>query len=114
MSILIWNVRGFNDPRKQKGVVGRIRLLKVNIVCLLETRVNENKSQSIVDRHFQGWKVIHNYVSAINGRIWVLWTGQVHVDVIDEMDQCVTCNVQVDSYQFVLSAIYGMNEGSDR
>ena len=57
MKLIIWNVRGFNDPLKQKGIVGRIRLLKANIVCLLETRVKENKSQSIVDKNFEGWKI---------------------------------------------------------
>ena len=41
MNFLIWNVRGLNDPLKQKDIVGRIRSLKVQMVCLLETRVKE-------------------------------------------------------------------------
>ena len=36
LKILVWNVRGFNHPLKQKEVVGRIRRLNANLVCLLK------------------------------------------------------------------------------
>ena len=71
VTILIWNVKGFNDPFKQKGIMARIRSIKVQVVCLLETRVKENNSKSIIDHYFQGWKWLHNYSEAYNGRIWV-------------------------------------------
>ena len=54
MKLMIWNVRGLNHPLKQKEVVGRIKRLKVNIVCLLETRVKEHKMQTIVKNQFPG------------------------------------------------------------
>ena len=70
MKIFIWNVRGLNDPLKQKEVVGRIRKLKINLVCSIETRVNENRMKAIINRHFQGWQMAHNYSEvAYNGRI---------------------------------------------
>ena len=72
MNILIWNVRGLNDPLKQKRVVDRIRSMKIMLVGLLETRVKEYNSQSIINKYFQGWKWAHNYSTAYNGRIWVL------------------------------------------
>ena len=89
-------------------------MLNTHIVCLLETRVKENKSRSIIDRHFQRWSMLHNYVSAYNGRIWILWKDQVQVEVIDSTDQCITCSISFDTYQFHLSAVYGLNEGGAR
>ena len=97
MNLLVWNVKGFNDPLKQKGVMGRIKELNIQVVCLLETRVKENKCQSIKDRHFQGWSLLHNYMTAYNGRIWILWKEQVHVDLVVSTDQCITCSVSFDS-----------------
>ena len=44
MKIIVWNVRGFNHPLKQKDVVGRIRKLNTDLVCLLKTKVKENKN----------------------------------------------------------------------
>ena len=81
---------------------------------MLETRVKENKYQAIIDRHFDGWRMLNNYAYAINGRIWFLWTGQLQVDLIDSMDQCITCSITTASKEFVLSAIYGSNEGVER
>ena len=42
-------------------VVGRIQEFKINLVFLLETRVKENKMKAIINRHFQGWQMVHNY-----------------------------------------------------
>ena len=55
MNVLIWNVRGLNDPIKQKEVVSRIRNNNINLVCLLETRIKESKMKAVISRHFQGW-----------------------------------------------------------
>ena len=114
MNMIIWNVRGLNHPLKQMEVVGRIRKLKVNFVCLLETRVKQCKLQQILNRHFLGWKLFHNYSEALNGRIWVLWNGGMQVDLVASTDQSITCKIEVNSKTFFFSAIYGCNQGIER
>ena len=54
MKVLVWNVRGLNQPCKQKEVASRVNRLNVDMVCLLETRVKEQKMQNIVDKWFLG------------------------------------------------------------
>lgn len=39
MKLLTLNVRGINDPLKQKEVFNRIKDLDVDMFCVLETRV---------------------------------------------------------------------------
>ena len=114
MQILVWNVRGFNNPLKQREVVGRVRRLNVSIVCLLETRVKRLKMQKIVDKQFQGWKLYHNYSEALNGRIWLLWKNQVQVDLVAITNQSITCCIIDDAKIFYLSVIYGCNDGVGR
>ena len=114
MKILVWNVRGLNHPLKQKEVVNRINKLQVCIVCLLETRVKENKKQEIVDKWFAGWRLLQNYSHALNGQIWLLWRDYCQVSLVDTTDQSITINTQYDSHFFFFSAIYGCNEGNDR
>lgn len=114
MNIVAWNVRGINDPLKQKRVVDRVKFIKANFVCMLETRVKENKCQAIFDRHFKGWRMFNNYSYATNGRIWFLWSGQMQVDMIACTDQCITCTISTTLEEFALSAIYGSNEGVER
>ena len=82
LKILVWNIRGLNKPLKQREVVGRINRLEASIVCLLETRVKQPKMQGILNKHFQGWKMLHNYVEASNGRIWFFWKDSLQVNLI--------------------------------
>ena len=113
MNFLIWNVRGLNDPLKQKEVVGRVRELKINLVCLIETRVKENKMNAIISRHFQGWQMVHNYSEvAHNGRIWLLWNG-IQVDLVVSMDQSISCSVLFGTQRFYLSVPMMVLKGGD-
>ena len=113
MTVIVWNVRKLN-PFKQRSMVDRIRKLKVKLVCLLKTRVKENNCQSIINKHFKGWSWLHNYSSAYNGRIWVIWSDHMKVDLVDSTAQCITCKVLIDAKQFYLSVVYGFNEGVER
>ena len=114
MNFIAWNVRGLNDPLKQRAIVDRVRSLKSSLVCLIETRVKENKKQPIVDKLFNGWSMLNNYSSAYNGRIWILWNQLLHVDLLTSTDPCITCTISYDSKQMVISAVYGSNDGMDR
>ena len=115
MNILVWNVRGLNDLIKQKAIIGRIRDLKINLVCFLETRVKKCNMKTIVSKHLQGWQLLHNYSKeACNGRIWCLWNGVLQVEFVDSMDQSITCCVTYGAKKFYFSAMYGSNEGTDR
>ena len=42
----------FNDPLKQKEVIGKTRKLKINFVYILETKVKQHKIQKIVNKKF--------------------------------------------------------------
>ena len=95
-------------------MVGTIHKLNTDLVCLLETRVKENKIKEIVNKQFQGWRLFHNYSKAYNGRIWLLWKGSVDVNLLDVTDQSITCKIHMDSHNFFFSAIYGSNDGIER
>lgn len=45
-------MRGFNDPAKQVDIVNRVYRLNISLVAFLETRVKENNSSLIVQKHF--------------------------------------------------------------
>ena len=71
-------MQGVNDLLKQKTIIGRLKDLKINLICLLETKIKENNMMSIINKHFQGWQVYHNYSNkACNGKIWFIWKGTI-------------------------------------
>ena len=58
--------------------------------------------------------MLHNYSEgAPNGRIWILW-NEAQVDLVDVMDQCITCSVTIGFQRFNLSAVYASNDGGER
>ena len=70
--------------------------------------------KAMISRHFQGWQMLHNYSEgAPNGRIWILWNG-AQVDLVDVMDQYITCSVTIGSQRFNLSDVYASNDGGER
>ena len=105
MKCLVWNVRGFNHPLKQKAVIARIHKLHINFVCLLETRVKQNKVNGIVKNRFNGWNMFHNYSEAYNGRIWMLWADGFKVNLLAVSDQSILCCVEINRNKFYFSAI---------
>jgi hypothetical protein len=51
MNFLIWNERGLNHPSKQQEVRSMIKIHKIGLICLIETRVklhNANKIRSCI------------------------------------------------------------------
>ena len=47
IKILSWNVRELNDEEKRKLIKSAVRTQKVDLVCLLETKVQEMKLQVV-------------------------------------------------------------------
>ncbi|GMJ03657.1 hypothetical protein HRI_004034900 [Hibiscus trionum] len=111
MIICTWNVRGMNIPLKQDEIVRRMYSLKVDFVCLLETRIKKISAQVIISGKFRGWNWLANYDYAYNGRIWLLWRDGIRFDLLSVMDQCLHGIVHCGDYSFILCAIYGWNDG---
>ena len=65
-----WNIRGLNDPLKQKEVRSFVESHAFDFVCVLKTRVRASNKDKIFNSLLPGWKLFHNYVHALLGRIF--------------------------------------------
>ncbi|XP_024010658.1 uncharacterized protein LOC112086111 [Eutrema salsugineum] len=84
--------------------------------CILETRVAETKCLGIAGAVFPGWSIVSNYEYNRLGRIWVVWSDEVKLNVIRKSEQMITCSVSLADQDddFVCSFIYAANLASDR
>lgn len=92
--ICAWNVRGLNDPSRQREVA---KFLKedINIVGLLETKVIDSNHVRILNHVLHDWVSLTNYEHAILGRIWVCWNPVFcTIDVLDSSDQHMWCKIK--------------------
>ncbi|XP_039038759.1 uncharacterized protein LOC120176401 [Hibiscus syriacus] len=88
--VLVKNIRGFNSPLKKNKVILRALQKKVDVLCLLETRVKLEKSEAILKSKLFNWNICTNYDHAINGRIWMLWRKGIDISIIQASDHCIT------------------------
>ncbi|KAK1289091.1 hypothetical protein QJS10_CPB18g00678 [Acorus calamus] len=78
LDILIWNVRGLNDPRKKAAVKEHILANKVSICCLQETK--ESFSQNDI-RDISGGGMLSEFVCkpsiGASGGILICWNDSI-------------------------------------
>ncbi|KAH0922756.1 hypothetical protein HID58_022774, partial [Brassica napus] len=77
ISLFAWNTRGFNKMRKQTALRSWIQSAKPSFGCLIETRVREENSISILNSALPNWNFLTNYDHHRLGKIWVCWAGDV-------------------------------------
>lgn len=71
MNWLSCNMRGLNNPFKQKELRFYLTNNKIVLAGILETKVKEHKFKGSCDRIARDCNCANNYTEA--GRIWLLW-----------------------------------------
>ena len=112
-----WNIRGLNDPLKQKEIRSFVMTHELDFVCILKTRVRFSNKDRIFNSILPGWSFFHNYDQALLGRIWICGNPKkVSLYVVHSMDQAMLCHVTAlqGNYSFWWSAIYASNNYVER
>ena len=85
IKILSWNVRGVNDPDKRKVIKNFLKIHKVDLVCLQETKVQEmniDMVRSLRVGRLLNWKALKVEGSA--GGILLLWDNS-RISLVDSV-----------------------------
>lgn len=111
-----WNMRGLNDPIKQKEVRSFVTINKLSFLGLVEHKIKEPNASKILTSMLPFWNFVHNYVQAPNGRIIVAWDPTaVDINILDKSSQAIHCQVSIPSgTQFVATFVYGSNSYVER
>lgn len=64
-------------PHKQKEVGDLVRKHGINVVGILDTRVQERNLSSVTNNCFAGWQIERNYNYSEHGKIWVCWKQSI-------------------------------------
>jgi hypothetical protein len=51
--------------------------LTLSIICLVETRVQQDNSVRIVKSMLPGWNFFHNYSMHLLGKTWICWDSGI-------------------------------------
>ena len=78
IKMILWNVRGLNDPRKRLVVKNLLREWKCDVVCLQETKIASMDRQlvcSLWSCPYVEWAVLE--ADRIAGGILIMWDKRV-------------------------------------
>ncbi|XP_042401070.1 uncharacterized protein LOC121991112 [Zingiber officinale] len=112
MKVTAWNIRGFHKPLKNGGVQHLLQQRDIQIMALMETKLNEDSLSPILQRRFAGMGYAHNFDLSNHGRILLLWDmHKVDVDIILTTEQYIHCRVccRISSRRFLVTFVYGLH-----
>ncbi|KAK6115461.1 hypothetical protein DH2020_007730 [Rehmannia glutinosa] len=117
MKITSWNIRGLHKSLKQKNVTHLLRHHKLDVIGLLETKLDETNLKKILRTCFVGRKHTCNFHTHPTGRIYVLWNPSTidlqELDISPQFIHCVfTC--KVSSVSLLASFIYAYHTVGSR
>lgn len=111
MIVLVWNVRGLNDPGKVANVKRLLYTHPIDVLGILEIKVKEHKVTDFQRKFGPAWSWICIYSCSDKGRIWVGWQADnITLDVLSINEQfihCAVCNKDLSSLIYC-TIIYGL------
>ncbi|XP_070028681.1 uncharacterized protein [Nicotiana sylvestris] len=117
MNLLFWNVRGANKKYKQKELRKYLQAKHITLAGITKTKVKVHKAATAAAAVAPNWGVQNNYLSAPNGRIWLLWDNNLYkIDKLREEAQLLHCQVTIIALDkpCVITVIYGYNTCEQR
>lgn len=109
MKISGWNVRGLNIPLKQSIKVTFMKDNNVDIMGVLECKLNETRLDSLMRSKLVGMKQCNNFGLHDAGRILVIWNStMVDVIIVGIISQLIHLSVscKVTSHTFLVTFVY--------
>ena len=111
LRILSWNVRGANDGAKRKMLMAFIKMQRVDVFCLQETKLKEVSNRMIISLEvgrFLEWVAIK--AEGAYGGVLIFWDTQVIQLLEKEEGQCtLSCRFKSLEEDFirVFTEVYG-------
>ena len=117
MILSCWNIRGLNQPQKQREIVSLIHNFKLDVVGIVETKVRMLNQDRIHSNMLPHWCFVTNSTAVSTGRIWVGWNpNKIKLSVLLNTSQMIHVKIETldNSVAFVASFIYGLHTIQDR
>ena len=114
IKMILWNVKGLNDPRKRLVVKNLLRKWKCDVVCLQEMKIASMNRQlvcSLWSYLYVDWAVLEADWTA--GGILIIWDKRV-LEKVEVMVGTFSVSVKWqgvgDGFIWACSGVYGSNE----
>lgn len=107
-----WNIRGFSLPLKHNGVRHLIKEHGIDVLAILESKINMSNLAWIMRVKFPGWMQVNNFDLHDIGRIMVMWNpSKMALEPLGCSPQIIHCKISclVSSKTLNMSFVYGLH-----
>ncbi|KAH1214762.1 hypothetical protein GmHk_13G036051 [Glycine max] len=101
-----------DDPIEEGFVQNFLRCKEINVMAVLETKLNKASVEEIMKRKFSDWHFTHNFASHNAGIIFILWKqDKIHLSVLESNAQLIHCVIdcKTTAKRIQVSFIYGLH-----
>src|SRR3954470_2161165 len=114
LKFMFWNVQGAASPEFFRAFKTLQRIYKLELCALFEPRCSGPKADALIRR--SRYSFSHRVEArGFSGGIWILWTEELAVTVIEDHPQFVTLKlVESNGSWFYVTAIYASPSRSIR
>ncbi|KAL9665350.1 hypothetical protein QQ045_020769 [Rhodiola kirilowii] len=112
-----WNIRGMNNPYKKSEVLCWIKKYKLDMVALLEVKLQENKWAEAVTRCSpdDSWKAEFSTIDGGWARILLFWNrATIKINNVVKNYYFMFCKVEAENKRFGLIVVYASNNQRER
>ena len=117
MSVSSWNVRGMQQPNRHATIVDVIRSNKVDVMGLLETKMEASCLNFFLENYFPHWRSANNFHAIPGGRMLLIWNPEtVDVEPISIGQQTINAKIRclISNNYFNFSLVYGLYNPTKR
>ena len=97
-----WNIRGLNDPIKQKNIREAIRMNNLSMMGILEVKVKDSHMDAVLKGVLpQNWQALSSFGTNNVARLLVIWDDlALQVTQVQSSNQMITMKVMHNSKVF--------------
>lgn len=109
MKVLCWNTRGLlSSCRRLKQMV---RCEDLGLIAVIEPFLSPNKIEVFARR-----LNLQFFYAATNCKVWLFWSSDFTVNIVDDVDQFVHCNVSFSrwNFNFAFMVVYAKHTRAER
>jgi exonuclease III len=110
MKIITWNIRGLNNPRKQRILKNRLRKEQPDLCFIQETKCTLDKMEIISKKQWSKYKMLVVESQQVAGGILTLWNPQlVNLLAAEAMRHTLSVNMKIigNMMEILSTNVYG-------